>query len=186
MRSRRTTTLAIACIASLLAAWPAAATAGSLLSGYGGPGQGSQVILGGSLVNGPPKGGGGPPGGGSQGGGGSQETGGSSTAGRGSVAARSGSAGGTPTGSVAHRHSAAAGRQGAHATVRITGASSGRSRSYPAAEDAASRSAGVGSETLGLSGMDLLFILLALGALVLTGVVTRRMARTSAAGGTGS
>ena len=62
MRSRRIITSAIACIAALsaAAAMPVAAPAGSLLSGYGGPGQGSQVILGSSLVNGPPKGGGGP------------------------------------------------------------------------------------------------------------------------------
>jgi hypothetical protein len=40
----------------------------------------------------------------------------------------------------------------------------------------ASGSAG-GAPTLGLSGPDVLYILLALGALALTGVLTRRLAR---------
>ena len=79
MRSRRIIASAVICIAGLLAAMPAAASAGSLLSGYGGPGEGSQVILGASLVNGPRGGGGSPGGGGSQGG--SSRAGGGSTAG---------------------------------------------------------------------------------------------------------
>src|SRR5271163_4080247 len=52
MRSRRTITLTIASLMTLSAAFPVAAWAGPLLSGYGGPGQGSQAIIGGGLVNG--------------------------------------------------------------------------------------------------------------------------------------
>ena len=88
MRSRRIITPAIACIAATLAASPAAAPASPLLSGYGGPGQGSQVILGSSLVNGSAEGGGG----GSQGGGGSTGAGESSSA---AAAGRLGTASGS-------------------------------------------------------------------------------------------
>lgn len=52
-------TVVIGAALALLAA--PAANAGSLLSGYGGPGDGSQEILGASLVNTPSQPGGGPP-----------------------------------------------------------------------------------------------------------------------------
>ncbi|HXP28462.1 MAG TPA: hypothetical protein VN804_01790, partial [Solirubrobacteraceae bacterium] len=45
---------ALICVAA-----PQAALAGSLLSGYGGPGEGSQALIGASLVKGPRGGGGG-------------------------------------------------------------------------------------------------------------------------------
>jgi hypothetical protein len=57
---------------------------------------------------------------------------------------------------------------------------------YPVSRAAVARSAGDGSGTLGVSGVDFLYILLALGALILTGLITKRIARTSAAGGAGS
>ncbi len=56
-----TTILAVAVSAAL----PAGAQAGSLLSGYGGPGQGSQAVLGSTLINGPGGGSGGGAGSGS-------------------------------------------------------------------------------------------------------------------------
>jgi hypothetical protein len=180
MRSRRIITPAIACIAAIWAASPAPAPASPLLSGYGGPGQGSQVILGSSLVNGPPKGGGG----GSQGGGGSTGAGESSSA---AAAGRLGTAAGSGqahAGAVVHKHRTTTGTKARG--VRVQGSSSG-SGAYPASPaHAAVRPAAVGSETLGVSGIDLLYLLLALGALVLTAVLTRRIARTSdPAGSTG-
>ena len=54
--------LGVAAAAMTLAAAalaPASATAGSLLSGYGGPGEGNQAILGSALLGGPSGGGGG-------------------------------------------------------------------------------------------------------------------------------
>ncbi len=197
MSSRRIITQAILCIAAVSAAMPAAAHGGSLLSGYGGPGQGSQVILGSALVNGPPNGGGGSRGGGSQGGGSGSEgsstgTGESSTAAKAAsgvavgVVTRSGG-GNTPTGGASHRHAARAGGHGSQAARRVSGSSSGGSRPYPvSAREAAVRQAAEGSEPLGVSGSDLLYILLALGALILTGFITQRMAHTSAARGAGS
>ena len=53
MRSHRTTIFIGAFCATLAVAAPAPALASSLLSGYGGPGQGNQAILGSALVNGP-------------------------------------------------------------------------------------------------------------------------------------
>lgn len=147
---------------------PAApAFAGSLLSGYGGPGQGSQVILGSTLLRGPARGSG--SGGGS---GGSTTPGGSVGAGAaggvGSGAPRSGSGGGRAS------KSAATGKRLDQAGVQ--GSGSGDRADTPKLI-AAARSASVGSQPLGLSGTDLLWILLALGALGLTGALTKRFAR---------
>jgi hypothetical protein len=198
MSSRRTITQAILCIAAVSAAMPAAAHGGSLLSGYGGPGQGSQVILGSALVNGPPNGGGGSRGGGSQhsaGSAGQDSSSGSGESSTGAKAAsgvaagvviRSGGGGNKPTGGASHRHAARAGGHGSQAARRVSGSSSGGSRPYPvSAREAAVRQAAEGSEPLGVSGSDLLYILLALGALILTGFITQRMAQTSAARGAG-
>jgi hypothetical protein len=66
-------------VLALAAAMPAAAVASSLLSGYGGPGQGNQAILGAALVNGP------------RGGGGSGSSSGSTTSGTSGAAAPTGS-----------------------------------------------------------------------------------------------
>ena len=186
MSSRRTITQAILCIAAVAAAMPAAAHGGSLLSGYGGPGQGSQVILGSALVNGPPNGGGGSGGGGSGSEGSSTGTGESSTAAKAAsgvatgAVTRSGGGGNTPTGGASHRHAAGAGR-------RVSGSSSAGARPYSVvAREAALRQAAEGSEPLGVTGSDLMYILLALGALILTGFITLRMAHTSAARDLGS
>src|SRR5580693_9670272 len=84
----RTATLVGAVV--LASAVPAVARAGSLLSGYGGPGEGSQVILGATLLNSPPGGGeggaGSPPAGGSAGDGG-QTHGATGSRGAGTVSA---------------------------------------------------------------------------------------------------
>jgi hypothetical protein len=183
MKSRRIITPAIACIAAISAASPAAAPASPLLSGYGVPGQGSQVILGSSLVNGPPKGGGG----GSQGAGGSTGTGESSSA---AAAGRLGTATGSgevpPAGLVVHKHVSTTGTHPRNAKgVEVQGTSSG-SRASPASPTRAAVRPAADSETLGVSGIDLLYVLIALGALALTAVLTSRIARTSdPAGSTG-
>ncbi len=192
MRSRRIITSAIVCIAALLAVIPAAASANSLLSGYGGPGQGSQVILGASLVNGPrggggSQGGGGSPGGGSQTGGGSTVTRESSTVATPSSAGRASSQG-TASHTVYHKHAGAGAGHAKHVkAVAVGGSASGAAAHAASPAVAAVRPAAEGSDTLGVSGIDLLYILLAVGALVLTGVLTKRIASTSvSAGGAGS
>ena len=55
----RGVTIVTAVLVSALAGSPGTALASSLLSGYGGPGEGSEAILGSTLVNGPPGGAGG-------------------------------------------------------------------------------------------------------------------------------
>jgi len=144
---------------------PAQAQTGTLLSGYGAPGQGNQVILGATLLGGP--------------GGGSAGSGGSGGA-NGLAVAASGSAG-----LVAAGHGAAVTAAGNAGSVRSGKASraggAGRSgaapggstpASYPAVEPASAT-----SPALGLSGTDVLYIALAAAVLGLTVVLTRRMVR---------
>jgi hypothetical protein len=140
-------------LASAWAAVPATAHAGPLLSGYGGPGQGNQAILGSALL------GGSAGGSGTSGGGGSGSRGGSSSA----AHSRTATHGAAGTLGSSKRADALAGDRGAS--------------SYPAVEPTASRS----GPALGLSGADLAYILLAAAALALTGALTRRIARTRAA-----
>jgi hypothetical protein len=164
--------LALAAIASVTLAFStllpsAPAFAGSLLSGYGGPGQGSQAILGSTLIKGSARGGGsgGPPAG-------SVSSGASIGAGAGGGVA-GGAPRGVPGGGRAAKRAAArnrrdgAGAQGSGSSVRL---------GAPTYSDA-STSASVGSQPLGLSGADLLWILLALAALTLTGALTKRFSR---------
>jgi len=136
-------------MAALSAVAPDAAPAGSLLSGYGGPGQGNQAILGSALLNGP--------------GGGSAGTSGLSSTGLSNAGAQA------PQGGATSPRSAA----GARATT--SGGPNKRTSAYPASERGGSA---LPSETLGLSGEDLLYILFALGALAFTGVLTRGLTRT--------
>jgi hypothetical protein len=153
----------IAPLAVLSAGMTASAQASSsLLSGYGGPGSGSQVILGSTLLNG------------SRGGGGS---GGPAIA-TSSTKSQASAVGETAmsTGSTLHGPVTGAGGQGntADRTVKtapgraLTGlAGPGNPR---AARD---------SQTLGLTSADLLYILLVCGALAGVGLLTRRLARIS-------
>jgi hypothetical protein len=156
----------IACLVALSAVMPAAAQASSLLSGYGGPGQGSQVILGSSLING-----------GSSGG--SSGGGQSSTAG----ARGTGKASGAP-GSGASKHAVTRGGAGRHPGGRVAGASGNGAQVYPTSSSALAREAGA-SQPFGLSGRDVVYILLGLVALIFIGVLTRRMARPPRQAGTG-
>jgi hypothetical protein len=158
-----TTTFTLLVLA-VSAAPPASASSGPLLSGYGGPGQGSQAILGSTLLNGPS---GGSPGSGS--------AAGAATVGSG-AAARTGSSGASAS-SHASRH--ARGKQSRSSTpAHAAGSSAAGVGAYSASDEASTpRSNAVDSSTLGLSGSDLLYLLLALCALALTAVLTRGLVR---------
>ncbi|HWX96585.1 MAG TPA: hypothetical protein VNZ01_07000 [Solirubrobacteraceae bacterium] len=135
---------------------PPSAPASPLLSGYGGPGQGTQAILGSTLLNGPSGGGGSP-------GGGSPATGiTSSTVGGGSSAG-------------AHSRAASGTRSGAGGSGATIGAGASRSPSALAA----TRASAAGSGVLGLSDSAFLAALLAFAALLFTGLLTRGLARAS-------
>lgn len=163
--------------ALVAAALPGTAAANSLLSGYGGPGEGNQAILGSALLN-APKGGGGSRSG--SGGAGVSQGSGSQTSGvqGGETAApRSthGSSGGTK-GSARRR------KEGARATkpaVQDTASqpAKGASVIYPAASHEVTTG---GSRALGLSGADFVYIILALGVLAVTGFLTVRLTRPAA------
>jgi hypothetical protein len=171
MKLHRIIILICVLLAAATAAVPVAAQASSLLSGYGGPGQGSQAILGSALLNGP-KGGGGSGGAGSAAASGAEgstrlpaapATQGSSSGSHPSAPAgkgTSGAHGGT---------SRAAGTDGREAARTIAAA---QRSFYPAAERVPS---GDGSGALGLTGADLIYIILAVGVLVSLGVLTRRV-----------
>jgi hypothetical protein len=145
--------------------------ASSVLSGYGGPGQGNQVILGAALLNGPRGGSGGGSGGGSS----SSSTSpnlDASTARttEGSTQASSHA----PTG-AGHPAGPTAGSKG-RTDVNSSNRSIGRLGSYTLAQRTEAADSG-----FGLSGADVVYAVLALAALVLAGVLTRRLARTEPA-----
>jgi hypothetical protein len=162
MRINRKITPTIALLLALSAAGPATSSASSLLSGYGGPGQGNQAILGSGLVNGPSGGGGGGPAAGSQ----APAVVSGSTANTGSPSA---------PGSGRHTHRAAGSK---HSSVPARAPSAPSSASYQAYERAASTQRGIDSGLLGLSSGDLLLIVLALGALLSTAFIARGLARS--------
>ncbi len=155
--------LAAALVALTLLSQAAPASASStLLSGYGGPGAGNQVILGSTLV-----------GGGAGNGGG-----------RGTSGAPSSSSSFSPS-SIALPQTAPAPVRGAPSrqvpTHHRTKPSGSRHAAKPAAPaytlaiPTADRT--VGGKALGLTGDDVVYIVLALGALALTAFLTTRLAR---------
>jgi hypothetical protein len=161
MTGNRAIITTVALLASMVSAGPAAAN--PLLSGYGGPGEGNQAILGSTLFDGP-----------SQGGGGSVGSGGA--AGSGGLPS-AGADAGLATVAPQHETSSAA-RHDRTAAGGIGTASGAGSQAHIAGSSSpASQATLAGAQTLGLSGKDLLYILLALGALAMTGVLTRRLAR---------
>jgi hypothetical protein len=153
-----TTTAAI--VALSLCVLPAGADASStLLSGYGGPGEGNQAIIGSTLIGGGGKGG-------SGGGTGSASQ---VSAGSGSLEAPAPTAsgsGGSHAKGAAHIRKGS-GAPGGHAS------GDGVSAYTPAA--ATTRDGG--GSTLGLTGGDLLYIVLALGVLAVIAVFTGRLTR---------
>lgn len=177
-------------LAAVMALAPTLATASSLLSGYGGPGQGNQAILGSALLNGPSGGGGsggGSSGGGAEGAGRSSTS--TATSATGGETAATGSAKGAPAGSGAAptgnsgtgsgTGSGAAGARGASGAGSAPRKTVAAVTLYPASERLpASQQTG----TLGLSTADLLYIILAAGTLAFVGVFTSRLTRTDAPG----
>ena len=153
---------------ALFAAVPAAAHAGPLLSGYGGPGQGNQAILGSTLL-------GGGSGGGSTGAGG--ETGQAATA-TSAGALGSGSSATATRGSSGGGHSNRGGHAAGGLRAHYAPPAALKPVSYPAVEPTAGTSGG-----LSLSAADISFVVLAAAALALTGALTRRMVRTRPAKG---
>lgn len=170
-RSSRATVALTLLVLLVSAVGPAVAGANSLLSGYGGPGQGSQAILGAALVGG--RSGGGSSGGGSGGGG----SGGESPSGLALVEGRA--SGSHP--SATRVHARGPGRAAGAAVVGHQikgGASNSGARTYPHESGVnTSQTTSVSSPALGLSGADVMYILLALGVLILTAVLTRRLVR---------
>jgi hypothetical protein len=162
------TTVALLSLGCSALAPASAAAGGSLLSGYGGPGEGSQAILGSTLLNGP-KGGGGASGDGS------------ATPGGGRGAA--GAGGGLAPGAAAGRRISAPVRTGTrqHASRGVKPqAAAGGARRELAPSVLRASAVSVASQPLGLSGSDIAYILLALASIGLTGVLTTRLARPSA------
>jgi len=151
---------------------PTGAVASPLLSGYGGPGQGPQAILGSALLNGP------------SGGGGSSGSGAASLSS--APPAPQAPVGAGPPGSFQARGSgarqpdgsaSAAGGQGPAGHVGRIGSSG--DALYPAFEPSAS------TGTLGLSEPNLLLIALALACVAVLAALTVRLAtRTSTPSGT--
>jgi hypothetical protein len=155
------------------AAVPGTAPANSLLSGYGGPGEGNQAILGSALL-GAPKGGGG------SGGAGVSQASGSQASG--AQSGETSAAQSTHGSSGARKASGRRRKEGARATktpARGTAsqAAGGTRVIYPAASREATTG---GSRALGLSGADFVYIILALGVLAVTGFLTVRLTRTKA------
>jgi hypothetical protein len=174
--SKITPTGAVVVLALLIAALTVpAASASPLLSGYGGPGQGNQVILGSALLNGPSDRGGGSSGGGSGGGGSSDESLAVSASRSRAAQPTSRPASGSTSKARAHTPQATAGRP-------AQDASNSAAAAYLALErDRGSR------PFLGFSVSDLLYVVIGLGVLALTAVLTRRLAgRQPASRGGGS
>ena len=157
-RHRLITTAVLTALALCVALPGEAGASSTLLSGYGGPGEGNQAIIGATLIGGS---------------GGQGSSGGGSESGGASTGARSEGANAPSSGSSS-RSTRSGGR--ARATGRAGQASGSSPRSYtPATAAASSRAAG--SSALGLSGTDGLYMILAFGALALTAVITGRLAR---------
>ena len=154
MRSHRSTILIVATMASsLMAVAPLTAAANTLLSGYGGPGQGDQAILGATLLNGPGAGGGG--------GSGSSESPPTSLAAPAAQPATHAHARHRPAGLDSKKRQ----REPSKTTARAYTAPAGAGAARPVTAS----SGGL----LGLSLADLVYILLALGGLAVTAALMR-------------
>jgi hypothetical protein len=197
------------CILSAVAAVaiPGSAQASSLLSGYGGPGQGNQAVLGSALLKGPKGGSGGSSGssdslgGGSSGSSNSSDSSGNSSSGSGvegssTPSASAGRGSGTSSGHAGGSsgngsRSVGSNRSGSSSSRRSGQTGNGQARQratasaqsfYPAAERVPSGQQG---GVLGLSATNLLYVILAVAALALLAVLTRRLGETSPRESTG-
>ncbi len=163
MRRNRLTTV-VSLMLGAVALVPVSANANPLLSGYGGPGEGSQAILGSALLNGPSAGGG-------------PSSGGSGLSGEG-VAGVPASA--TPTSLAGDDGGAGArgpNRASGHGRAQ-DGSTVGAARGSTRASSLSAVRQHAGTSVVPVvSGADLLDILLALGLLALTAVLTRALAQ---------
>ena len=178
MKSHRIAILIAGLLVALASATPALAHSTTLLSGYGGPGQGNQAVLGATMLGGR--------GGGSGGGNGSGNAGSSASespespsivAGREpSVAVTGGkspTATTTPGASQTKAGGTSSGSAGAHQRAKGSApAPSAVLSLYPASEHIPSGGQG---DALGLSAADLIYIILGAGILLGFGVFTRRL-----------
>lgn len=174
MSNARPIISAMALSVALSVAAPPAALAGSLLSGYGGPGAGNQALIGVTLLNGPGGGGSGPSGRDGEAAGGQLTS---------SAAGEQSRGGSSSTGASASRGGDRAGDR-ARSQLQPGGSSASAARAYPTSSSAATADRGaIASATLGLSSDDLPYILLVLAGLALTIVITRRLTRATVTGG---
>jgi hypothetical protein len=184
MTSHRNISLTLTLLAVFVTFAPSSALANSLLSGYGGPGEGNQAILGSALVGGAGGAGGGGSSSGSSGssGGSTGSIGSSSSATTGGASAAIGEAastGSSERGSTVGGGSRSAAGRTSHSRSGGREASGGAAHAYPVSsrDEASQSTTSGGSEALGLPAADLGYVLLVLGALGVTGVVTRRLAQ---------
>jgi hypothetical protein len=163
-------------VAVFFCAGAGTALAGTLLSGYGGPGEGNQALLGAGLVNLPS-------GGGTGGGSGAV---GSPSGAAPSQAPSSGSSSPTTAGGKG-KHRKGTGSATGGKPSRTPGAVAGGYRAAHTPAGAAEPVPGgsAGSQPLGLSGSDVLYILLALAALAVTALVTRQLTHAAGRGARG-
>lgn len=171
MKLSRASTIGAALVAVSLSIAAPARAGNALLGGYGGPGDGTQAVLGATLLNGP-SGGGGAGGGGSSGGLAAQ--GGDPAAGSGGqsgAGAPSGSAAAAPAGTGVRGQGAASRPSSPH----VAGSDAGQPLTHASA--ATYPTAAVAATTLGLSGQNLFLVALTLVVLALTGLLTRLLAR---------
>jgi hypothetical protein len=172
MNHRKVIPIVVLLLASLPVAG-ALASPGPLLSGYGGPGQGSQAILGATLLSGPSNGGGGGSAGGGQA---AQAIAGAAPSG--AVATGNGGNGGEAPASAGHTRSPRRTKSAARHGARTEAAQRTAEPYFPAGSHfrAGSNAASAGASViLGLSGSHLLFLVLALAALLFAGVLTRAL-----------
>ncbi len=191
MKSHRIVIQTLVFLAATVAL-PAPALASSLLSGYGGPGQGNQAVLGSALLNGP-KGRGGS---GSSGGSGSASSSTSGQTAASSESSTSTSQGATTTteqGSSAPAGKGSAGGQGGSAKSNGTTRTSGKSR-RPASESSAVSHASFypaaerippSAQGSTIPGSDIFYIILGAAILVSLGLLTRRAGGDSRREGAG-
>jgi len=180
MKNHRIISYSCAAAAAVLLALPVAAQAGSsTLSGYGGPGEGNQAVLGSALV-------GGHGGGGNSGAGSGGQSSGAGASATGAPAVESDTSQGQSAQGADEPSSPSAasgsGRGKAKPDSRSKTSSGTRGSSqgqpaaarsyYPAAEHVP---AGGQGTVLGLTADDLLYVILALVILVLVGLFTRRL-----------
>lgn len=169
MTSQRITLAVAAVMLSLVLS--GSAQANPLLSGYGGPGEGSQVVLGAALVGGPPSSGG-------------RSEGPSGTpGGPGAAAVGSAGAGGSSTsGSVPRgRGSRRSSRSGSADRSSTVSRARGISRPLASGNARDAYGSSVANPKFGVSEGGLLIMLLALLGIAVTGLVTRRFVRLRAA-----